>query len=226
MTRLMGRLVLVMALISTATMLRAAPEAQALLDEFSAVDWGPRAQPLVKDLADTAWLTRVRIEHALIGRGPAAVADLIAALDNPNPHVRALAAFCLGAIGDGVSTQPLILRLSEDDNAAVRWHAAEALGRLGDPVAAPALDHAATGGSRWVADMAKLARQRIDDKAPADGALQAMARPAEAFANLAIPAVGAPAPDFDLLTHTGERVRLADFRMKKPVVAIFALANW
>ena len=48
---------------------------------------------------------------------------------------------------------------------------------------------------------------------------------AEEFADLAIPSVGAPAPDFDLLTRTGERVRLADFRMRKPVVVIFAVAN-
>ena len=37
-----------------------------------------------------------------------------------------------------------------------------------------------------------------------------------------IPAVGQPAPDFTLATHDGKaKVRLGDFRGRKPVVLIF-----
>jgi HEAT repeat protein len=226
MKRLALQVVLPAVLLLVATSLQAAPEVQALLDEFSAVNWHERARPQVGNLDDTGWLTRVRIEHALIRQGAAAVLDLVTALDRPNPHVRALAAFCLGAIGDESAIEPLIGHLSADSSATARVHIAEALGRLADPRALPGLEQAAGGGMRWLRDVALLARQRIEDRAPAGNALQTMARPAEEFAGLTIPAVGAQAPDFDLLTHAGERVRLADFRMKKPVVVISALANW
>lgn len=220
------RIALLSGLLLITALVHAEPRVQTLLDEFSTINWDQRAQPVVKDQADTAWLTRVRLEHALIGLGKTAVPDLVASLDSPNRHVRALAAFCLGAIGDGAAVPPLIRRLSEDDNGSVRLYAAEALGRLGDPAAQPPLQKAAEDGSRWVVDMAQLATKRLADKTPVDSALQAMAKPAEEFASLAIPVVGSAAPDFDLTTHAGERVRLADFKMKKPVVVIFALANW
>ena len=92
MARLSVPASVLIALVLTSATLYAEPQVQALLVEFTAVNWDLQARAMVGDLADNAWLTRVRAEHALVGMGGEAVSDLIAALDSPNRHLRALVA--------------------------------------------------------------------------------------------------------------------------------------
>jgi HEAT repeat protein len=74
----------------------------------------------------------------LIEQGAAATPVLLAALDDPNAAVRALAAEGLGLTGAAASADRLAAALADGDGK-VRSNAAAALARLGDPRAVDAL---------------------------------------------------------------------------------------
>jgi HEAT repeat protein len=77
------------------------------------------------------------------------VADyLLAALEDPVPHVRWQAAFNLGRTGNRRAVGPLIELLRSDD-VILRRAAAAALGRLGDPSARDALLAARAADRFW-----------------------------------------------------------------------------
>ncbi len=202
------------------------PTVAQLLGEFRAVDWTSRAKMAKPDPADEAWRVRVRTEHALIRLGDRAVPHLIAALGDSDRHVRGLAAFCLGAIGNSAAVSPLRERLRRDSDPTVRVYAAEALGRLGDPKAADTLTAALEDKNRNVVFAAKTARERLLNGPPCGSTVRDAARAAEDFQRLATPTVGDAAPEIDLTSSDGERVRLSSFKGRQPVVVLFQLADW
>jgi hypothetical protein len=197
-----------------------------LLKEFRAVDWGSRAKMQKEDPADDAWRIRVETEHALIRTGAAAVPGLIEALEDKDKHVRGVAALCLGAIGDRRALPALQECLAHDDSSTVRLYAAEALGRLGDSKAENALTAALEDDNRNVVFAAKTARERLVNGPECGSAVRDATHPAEDFGQLAAPKVGEAAPEIDLLSSEGERVRLSSFRGKQDVVVLFQLADW
>ncbi|MFQ6096268.1 MAG: HEAT repeat domain-containing protein [Armatimonadota bacterium] len=201
-----------------------ADEVARILDEFRAVDWDNRARMRKGDPHDEAWRIRVRAEHALIRMG--AVRDLIAALEDRDRHVRALATLCLGAIGDASALKPLMRALSEDADATVRVYAAEAIGRLGDPRGVEALTAALDDASANVVFAARIARQRLTDGPPCGDTLRKAVHRQADFDGLKAPRVGDPAPEIDLVSDEGQRVRLSSFRGRGPVVVLFQLADW
>lgn len=197
----------------------------ALLDGFRAVDWDSRAQMRKPDPADEAWRVRLRAQHALMHMGSSAVPGLIDALGDHNRHVRALAATCLGVIGDPAARAGLTRRLLLDNDPTVRLYAAEALGRLGDPAAAESLALAAKDPDANVALAARVAADRLANGPAMGTSLRDAARSADDYDQLATPRVGEPAPEIDLPSSTGEPVRLSSHR-GKPVVVLFQLADW
>jgi hypothetical protein len=77
-------------------------------------------------------LIRLQSRHA----GPAVVAALAEALNDPDRRIRQAAAGRLGDIGSARSVEPLIAAAT-DENASVRREAISALAQIGDPRATP-----------------------------------------------------------------------------------------
>jgi HEAT repeat protein len=204
-----------------------AAEARSLLDRFRAIDWNVRAamskQP-TRD--DTAWKTRLEVEHRLATLGPQAVPALRQSLDDSNRHVRALAAYVLGVRGEKKAAGKLRAVVSGDKDATVRLYAAEALGRIGDRMALPLLEEAGKSepnpNVRYAAEQAAL---RLNSAIGTDNPLLKMARAFD-LRQMALACVGKPAPDFTLETDAGKTVKLSGFRGRKPVVLLFQLADW
>ncbi len=97
--------------------------------------WESEPRRLLSVLHGGRYVMRARAADALALLGdPAAVPDLLRALDDEVDVVRGHAANALGQIKDRRALPPLLSLLGEDD-MLLRWTAAEALGRLGDPAA-------------------------------------------------------------------------------------------
>jgi HEAT repeat protein len=83
-----------------------------------------------------------------------AIDDLLGALADADPDVRAAAAQALGQVGDPAACQALVEQLQRADCGAVRVAAAQSLGVLDDPAAAPALVRALSSDDWDVRDAA------------------------------------------------------------------------
>jgi HEAT repeat protein len=120
----------------------------------------PSATPLLCEilLEDQNLNLRARAAAAL-GQlaGPAAVAALLEALNDPRWQVRAQAAKALGAVGDPAAA-PALARAIHDREWWVRVNCAEALARLGAP-GARELDALQHDGDRYVRDAARAAQE-------------------------------------------------------------------
>lgn len=77
--------------------------------------------------------------HLLGQVGSAAVQEIINAMENGEPNVRATAAGILGKIKDAQTVPYLILAMKKDEKFEVRKAAAESLGQIGDVQAVPDL---------------------------------------------------------------------------------------
>jgi HEAT repeat protein len=100
----------------------------------------PVAAPLLVALAAGDRVPAGILGMALLDLGTPVLPVLRAALDDPSPTVRALAADLLGLHGDPDAGTPLVrLVATEDQPAALRAAAAQALGRIGDRSATPTL---------------------------------------------------------------------------------------
>lgn len=200
-----------------------ADAARALLDRFETVDWDSRAVSEEKDLADEAWKVRIEVEHEILALGKAAVPTLIEACESENAHVRGLAAWCLGCLEDRGAVTALVRVARDDSFAPARVLALEALGRLG------------AGSEDWIAELAEgqdavgraaawaVSRSR-DGSAVGDSIRDAAIAEWNPGA-VGAAAIGLPAPDFDLESADGSRVRLSDYRGKSTVVLVFMLSD-
>jgi HEAT repeat protein len=94
--------------------------------------------------------------ETLVALGSAALPQLLAALDHPDPTVAWAAAEAIGAIGDNTAVAPLAARLPGLD-AALRDYLVDALGRIGDVRAIPPLV-AAFGGQVGYRNEAPIVR--------------------------------------------------------------------
>lgn len=95
---------------------------------------------------------RVRAEAAevLAGSGPAALASLIAALDDPSPTVIEAAVTGLGELRDHGAVESLLAIASRAGDKMVIEAAVAALGAIGDIRAVPVLLHLVAAGSPQV----------------------------------------------------------------------------
>ena len=104
----------------------------------------PHLLPLLQEGAEYFDHNQVlNINHvadALAAIGAPAVAPLVAALADPQEHVRASVAYGLGEMGAAAAgAVQALTRVVRDDSAAVRFHAISALGMIAKP-AAPIID--------------------------------------------------------------------------------------
>ena len=137
-----------------------------------------------------------------MGKGVAAWSERLA---DPDPDVRAGAAYALGRIGPSASPATRALTdATRDPDPQVRHEASEALKRIVVPSMAPA-------PARAVAPVARTPESPPPEPAPARAAAPAPA-PAKRPDHRWPPELGEPYPDLRLLDHTGRRVRLSDFR--------------
>jgi hypothetical protein len=90
-----------------------------------------RAGQLIDRLKSPDRSVRADAESALIQLGSPAVVPLIAALEDPDPSIRSIAAECLGKIKDARAVSPLITALGDRDRY-VEIFAVIALGEIGD----------------------------------------------------------------------------------------------
>ncbi len=92
----------------------------------------PRAiAPLISLLGDEDRFVQSRAAYALGQMGSPALPALIAALEDPSPHIRRGAALALGRIGDPGALSPLLEALHDGDES-VRAAVLEGLGGVGD----------------------------------------------------------------------------------------------
>lgn len=105
-------------------------QVEALIAKFKSVNWDSRAKESKKRKEDDAWKIRLEVERDLVAQGNAAISPLILGLSDENRHVRALAAYVLGVVGNAESSSNLQKTLESDPDATVRIYAAEALGRI------------------------------------------------------------------------------------------------
>jgi HEAT repeat protein len=94
---------------------------------------------LVAQLSSKDGMTRMRARAALVHLGPAATADLTAALADPRVQVRWEATKALVQIADPGAAEAL-LRMLRDEDFGVRWLAAEGLIALGREGLIPLLE--------------------------------------------------------------------------------------
>lgn len=203
-------------------------QARELLARFRAVDWDARAV-MVKPPAltnDEQWKLRVTTEFDLVALGKPIVPTMIESLRDENRHVRALAAYVLGGMGDGHAAAPLGQTLQSDRNPTVRVYASDALGRLAAKEATPIVEQAATNEANgFVKFSAQVASRRIANGQGASGLREQFVKLYDQT-KIASAVVGKPAPEFALTTNGNDVVRLSDFRGKKHVVLLFQLADW
>ncbi len=226
----MSRMVLVVAAVVIATSVTTASvageNAEDMLRAFSAIDWDSREVGQDKDLADTAWQTRMRVERGLISLGAEAVPASVEACESSDRHVRLLAAYALGYLNDAAAVAPLIRVAGEDDYAAARLMAVEALGRLGAREAEAVVAAAAEDTNRYIREAAEWALPRTISGEGVGDSLRQLALETWDDLPMAAAKVGELAPDFALADADGRVVRLSDYRGHKNVVIISLLADW
>ncbi len=119
---------------------------------------------------------------------PAAVADLVRLLGDPDGRVRRRAALAIGHVGLNAGVKPLTATLGGDPQAEVRQMAAFALGLLGDGSAIDALRAALHDASPTVAGRAAEALATLGDAGSASAIGELVAAQVTSGALAAIPA--------------------------------------
>lgn len=174
---------------------------------------------------DAAWRSRILALRALVAAGEASVEPLLTALkESTDDELRIFAAQTLGFLGPRVPEEPLLRALRSDTSASVRLYAVDALGMRGsgERLADTLRELAASEKDR---DVVKHIQYTLDRGAAAIDAEVRTALLALTPAELGSATIGQPAPDFDLATYDGERVKLSAQRGKAPVVLVFVYGD-
>lgn len=200
--------------------------AEGLLDRFRSIDWSKKEVGQNKDPADDAWKVRIEVENELVALGESAVTTLIEACQDTNQHVRLLAAYVLGMLNHSSAVSALTRIAESDPYAPARLMAIEALGRLGASEATSVIQAATQDNNGYIGAAAKWALPRVKNGEGVGDTLRELALSTYDKNQIASAVVGKPAPDFALMNHAGEIVKLSDFRGKKNVVMLFLLADW
>lgn len=174
--------------------------------------------PPTRANADKGWKERVALEFEIVNT--ADLRSLRAALKDPDPFVRAIAARTLGIVADKASAEALAELVKADPEHMVRIRAVEALGFLKmkrETIELAKKDR--QGGVRWAAGMAAGQLEKDTDYA-------ALARKAYAAGikreDMGAAKVGQPALDFTAQASDGTAFKLSDVLGKKPMVIYFA----
>src|SRR5262245_35284324 len=174
--------------------------------------------PPTRANSDKGWKERVALEFEIVNT--ADLRSLRAALKDPDPFVRAIAARTLGILADKASAEALAELVKADLEHMVRIRAVEALGFLKmKPKTIELAKEDRQGGVPWAARMAAGQLEKDTDYA-------ALVRKAYAAGikreDMGAAKVGQPAPDFTAQTSEGAAFKLSDVLGKKPMVLYFA----
>ena len=184
--------------------------------------WEPadgRLSRYMRPMDDSGWKSRFRTFHDIVKYGQSGTPALIEALASESASVRALASQALGYCGTDTAIATLARVVENENDAMVRLYAADSLGML--------------GGTEHHELLRRLepAEQNRDTKRHFDYALDRNSeRRNEGLVarlqdwdikKLDSAQLGQPAPDFELGSLNGQRIRLSQFRGKKAVVLVF-----
>ena len=177
----------------------------------------------MRHLDDESWKDRMLAMQKLVAGGKASVPALLAALKSEDDNTRVFAAQTLGYLAPHVERKRLLEIAKQDAHAAVRLYAVDAVGMQGgiDPMAelAPLKE---TEKNRDVLKHIGYAMER-KEQGIAGEVVDTLKNWDPALIDSA--QVGKAAPDFELATPEGMKIRLSDFRSKKPVVLVFVYGD-
>jgi hypothetical protein len=176
----------------------------------------------MRPLGDKGWKERFLALQGLVQIGEAAMPVLVDVLKSGDGPSRILAAQALSYLAPHAPLDALEMSLREDELPAVRLYAADALGMR--------------GGASTAFLKAELEAQRNGDvkrhieyalERQGEPVLREVVRTLESWdaAALDTAVIGKAAPDFELFTVGGKRVRLRDFRGDKHVVLVFVYGD-
>jgi hypothetical protein len=182
-----------------------------------------RPHGYMRPLHDRGWQTRMRVLRELVLRGQDAVGPLLNVLKGGTVHERVLAAQTLGLLAPDVPMEPLLSAAQTDKNTAVRLYAVDALGMRGSAGTAVKWDLLLKQArNRDVRKHIGYARER--NNVPVASEVTAALRDWNPE-TIDTAVLGQPAPDFELASVNGEKVRLSDYRGRKAVVLVFVYGD-
>jgi len=174
--------------------------------------------PPIKENFNTGWQERVLLEFDIVNSEGLGV--LRAALKDPNPYVRAMAARALGIRGDKESAAALALLAVTDPEAPVRVRAVESLGLLRlQPEAIELAKKDKSDAVQWVA---KMSAGQLKSETNSRELMQKAFAAGIKEGQLGVAKVGQPAPDFTAYTSDGKPFQLSAAIGKKPILIYFA----
>lgn len=189
--------------------------------------WEPKATArrsgYMRPPDDGGWKTRMAALQNIAKRGDTATEDLQKALGQGGDAERALAAQAAG-FADCQKLRGDLARIAESDSdPVVRLYAIDSLGRLGKPAQAELYRRLLESEkNRDVQMHLKYALAREDkglDNSIRKSLLEWDASRVDSAK------LGMTAPDFELPSLSGERVKLSSFRGKKSVVLVFVYGD-
>lgn len=207
-----------------------AAELKRALTEFtSAWDdkvWEPtegRRSLYLRPMPDAGWRKRMQALQTVARQGSAASAELRAWLRSDSVVQRLFAAQALGYCGDAGAQADLAHVLEHDAEPAVRLHAADSLGMLGGKTHVELLQ--LLENSEKNNDVRRHVRYALDRNGETVDAAVVKQLQDWPTSKLNTAALGKLAPDFELTSLSGEKLRLSDFRGKKSVVLVFVYGD-
>ena len=184
---------------------------------------GRRPHGYMRALNDRGWRARMVTLQGLVSHGKSAVPVLVEAVKNGKTPNRILAAQALGYLAPNVPYRALLDAAKNDKDPAVRLYAVDALGMRGST----------EGNIDW--NELRQSERNSDARKHIEYAIERKNRPAEAdviedlkgwdSAKIDSAKLGQLAPDFELISATGEKVRLSQFRGKQAVVLVFVYGD-
>lgn len=188
--------------------------------------WEPaegRLSLYLRPLDDAGWKKRMQTLQVVAQQGSVASAELRKLLSSDSVVERVFAAQALGYCGDAAAQPDLARALEHDTEPAVRLHAADSLGMLGAQAHTELLQRLEKSEkNNDVRRHVRYALERNGELVDPKIVKQLKDWPTN---QLGTAAMGKLAPDFELISLSGEKVRLSDFRSKKSVVLVFVYGD-
>lgn len=202
---------------------------RALTEFTSAWDdklWEPaegRLSLYMRPMHDAGWKKRMQTLQFVVRQGSVASGELRKLPRSDSIAERLFAAQALGYCGDADAQAELSHALDHDAESAVRLHAADSLGMLGGQAHTELLQRLEK--SEKNNDVRRHVRYALDRNGQAIDAAVVKQLKDWPTSQLDTAALGKLAPDFELTSLSGEKVRLSDFRGKKSVVLVFVYGD-
>ncbi len=179
---------------------------------------GKRPGGYMRPLDDTGWKQRMRTLRGLAEAGSKSVGPLLKSLEDGSVAERILAAQALGFLPASSAGEALLRAAERDKEPAVRLYAIDSLGMIGNRNAEPLRALEAKESNRDVKRHLAYAIERKDK-----GVETLVTDQLKRFdtKQMDTAQLGKPAPDFELPSLSGDKVRLSSYRGKKAVVLVF-----